>query len=117
MELIGLKVKHTTFGAGVVTEKEGNYITVELPKKQQSLYIQMFLRNSLRLRTRIFMLRLSHISPRPKPLLSRSVKLKKLHVRRQEISVAPILQYEDEKDEDGNIRKEYKFRLRKVTGA
>ena len=25
--------------------------------------------------------------------------------------------YEDEKDEDGNIRKEYKFRLRKVTGA
>lgn len=25
--------------------------------------------------------------------------------------------YEDDKDEDGNIRKEYKFRLRKVTGA
>ena len=25
--------------------------------------------------------------------------------------------YEDEKDEDGNIRKEYKFRLRKVTSA
>ena len=25
--------------------------------------------------------------------------------------------YEDEKDEDGNIRKEYKFRLKKVVGA
>ena len=25
--------------------------------------------------------------------------------------------YEDEKDEDGNIRKEYKFRLRKVVSA
>ena len=25
--------------------------------------------------------------------------------------------YEDEKDEDGNIRKEYKFRLRKVVGV
>ena len=27
------------------------------------------------------------------------------------------LSYEDEKDEDGNIRKEYKFRLRKVVSA
>ena len=33
MELIGLKVKHTVFGAGIITEKEGNYITVEFPAK------------------------------------------------------------------------------------
>ena len=25
--------------------------------------------------------------------------------------------YEDDKDEEGNVRKEYKFRLRKVSGA
>lgn len=29
MNLIGLKVKHNTFGTGVITKKEGNYITVE----------------------------------------------------------------------------------------
>lgn len=33
MDLIGLKVKHTVFGAGVVTEKGGNYITVEFAAK------------------------------------------------------------------------------------
>ena len=33
MELIGLKVKHTVFGAGVITEMEGNYITVEFAAK------------------------------------------------------------------------------------
>lgn len=29
MELIGLKVKHTVFGVGTITEKDGNYTTVE----------------------------------------------------------------------------------------
>lgn len=33
MELIGLKVKHAVFGAGVITEMEGNYITVEFASK------------------------------------------------------------------------------------
>lgn len=33
MELIGLKVKHTAFGVGVITEMEGNYITVEFASK------------------------------------------------------------------------------------
>ena len=33
MELIGLKVKHAVFGAGVITEMEGNYITVEFAAK------------------------------------------------------------------------------------
>lgn len=33
MELIGLKVKHAAFGAGMVTGKEGNYIIVEFPAK------------------------------------------------------------------------------------
>lgn len=33
MELIELKVKHTVFGAGVITEMEGNYITVEFAAK------------------------------------------------------------------------------------
>ena len=33
MELIGLKVKHTVFGAGVITELEGNYITIEFAAK------------------------------------------------------------------------------------
>ena len=33
MELIGLKVKHTVFGAGMITEKAGNYITVEFATK------------------------------------------------------------------------------------
>lgn len=33
MELIGLKVKHTVFGAGVINEMEGNYITVEFTSK------------------------------------------------------------------------------------
>ncbi len=33
MELIGLKVKHTVFGTGVVTEKDGKYITVEFSSK------------------------------------------------------------------------------------
>ena len=33
MELIGLKVKHTVFGAGVITEMEGKYITVEFVAK------------------------------------------------------------------------------------
>ena len=33
MELIGLKVKHTVFGVGMITEKDGNYITVEFTAK------------------------------------------------------------------------------------
>ena len=33
MELIGLKVKHTVFGSGVITEMKGNYITVEFASK------------------------------------------------------------------------------------
>lgn len=33
MELIGLKVKHTAFGVGVITDLEGNYITVEFSSK------------------------------------------------------------------------------------
>lgn len=33
MELIGLKVKHAVFGAGVITEMEGNYITVKFAAK------------------------------------------------------------------------------------
>lgn len=33
MELIGLKVKHTAFGVGVITDMEGNYITVEFASK------------------------------------------------------------------------------------
>ena len=33
MELIGLKVKHTVFGVGTITEKGGNYITVEFAAK------------------------------------------------------------------------------------
>ena len=33
MELIGLKVKHAVFGAGVITEKAGNYITVKFAAK------------------------------------------------------------------------------------
>jgi len=33
MELIGLKVKHAVFGAGTITEKDGNYITVEFAAK------------------------------------------------------------------------------------
>lgn len=33
MELIGLKVKHKVFGAGVITETDGNYITVEFAAK------------------------------------------------------------------------------------
>ena len=37
MELIGLKVKHTVFGAGVITEMEGNYITVEFAAKTTKL--------------------------------------------------------------------------------
>ena len=33
MELIGLKVKHAVFGVGTITEKDGNYITVEFAAK------------------------------------------------------------------------------------
>lgn len=33
MELIGLKVKHNVFGAGMISEMEGNYITVEFTAK------------------------------------------------------------------------------------
>lgn len=33
MELIGLKVKHAVFGIGTITEKDGNYITVEFAAK------------------------------------------------------------------------------------
>lgn len=33
MELIGLKVKHNVFGVGTITEKVGNYITVEFVAK------------------------------------------------------------------------------------
>ncbi len=33
MELIGLKVKHAVFGTGVITEMEGNYITIEFASK------------------------------------------------------------------------------------
>lgn len=33
MELIGLEVKHTAFGVGVITDLEGNYITVEFASK------------------------------------------------------------------------------------
>lgn len=33
MKMIGLKVKHTVFGAGTITEKYGNYITVEFAAK------------------------------------------------------------------------------------
>ena len=33
MELIGLKVKHNVFGAGMISEMEGNYITVEFAAK------------------------------------------------------------------------------------
>lgn len=33
MELIGLKVKHNVFGAGVITETDGNYIMVEFVAK------------------------------------------------------------------------------------
>ena len=33
MELIGLKVKHTAFGIGVITDMDGNYITVEFASK------------------------------------------------------------------------------------
>ena len=33
MELIGLKVKHAMFGVGTITEKDGNYITVEFAAK------------------------------------------------------------------------------------
>lgn len=33
MKLIGLKVKHTVFGTGMITEKNGNYITVEFATK------------------------------------------------------------------------------------
>ena len=33
MGLIGLKVKHTVFGTGVITEKDGNYIIVEFAAK------------------------------------------------------------------------------------
>ena len=33
MELIGLKVKHAVFGIGVITDTEGNYITVEFAAK------------------------------------------------------------------------------------
>ena len=33
MELIGLKVKHTVFGVGTITENDGNYITVEFAAK------------------------------------------------------------------------------------
>ena len=33
MELIGLKVKHTAFGVGVITDLEGSYITVEFASK------------------------------------------------------------------------------------
>ena len=33
MELLGLKVKHTVFGAGVIAEMEGNYITVKFATK------------------------------------------------------------------------------------
>ena len=33
MELTGLKVKHTVFGVGTITEKDGNYITVEFAAK------------------------------------------------------------------------------------
>ena len=33
MDLIGLKVKHTVFGAGVIIEKDGNYITIEFSTK------------------------------------------------------------------------------------
>lgn len=33
MELVGLKVKHAVFGVGKITEKDGNYITVEFAAK------------------------------------------------------------------------------------
>lgn len=33
MELVGLKVKHAAFGAGVITAQVGNYLTVEFPAK------------------------------------------------------------------------------------
>ena len=33
MELVGLKVKHTVFGVGTITEKDSNYITVEFAAK------------------------------------------------------------------------------------
>ena len=33
MKLIGLKVKHAVFGVGTITEKDGNYITVEFAAK------------------------------------------------------------------------------------
>ena len=33
MGLIGLKVRHAVFGTGVITEKDGNYITVEFAAK------------------------------------------------------------------------------------
>lgn len=33
MDLIGLKVKHTAFGTGVITELEGNYITIKFSEK------------------------------------------------------------------------------------
>lgn len=33
MDLIGLNVKHTVFGTGVITKQDGNYITVEFDTK------------------------------------------------------------------------------------
>ena len=33
MELIGLKVKHAVFGVGTITERDGNYITIEFAAK------------------------------------------------------------------------------------
>ena len=33
MELVGLKVKHAVFGAGVITARVGNYLTVEFAAK------------------------------------------------------------------------------------
>lgn len=43
MELIGLKVKHTTFGTGVITGQEGNCTTVEFASKTaRFVYPQAF---------------------------------------------------------------------------
>lgn len=43
MELIGLKVKHAVFGVGTITEKDGNYITVEFAAKTTKfVYLDAF---------------------------------------------------------------------------
>lgn len=67
MNLIGLKVKHNAFGTGVITKKEGNYITVEF--------------------------------------VSRTTKF-----------IYPDAFEKFIKAENVNVRKEFKFRLRKVDG-